>query len=141
MTIYSRKCSSFAAIFAQTYTYSVLVCILPMWRFSVFFHQLIYFSSIGILFHRIGIRSIVDGPLVEDTSVADILHCNVSRSFWITWTLDSVKVGQGDVINEPLLAWESTDVHPILGVSVTTGSGKPAHWHFPQEGRSIVPRK
>ena len=108
---------------------------------NIIFIVPIIFRQSAYFFNRIGIRSTVDGSLVKDTSVTNILHCNVSRSFWITWTVDSVKVGQGDVINQPLLTWQSTAVHPILALSVTTGSGNPAHWHFPQEGWLIVARK
>ena len=92
------------------------------------------------IFNRIGIRSKVTGPMVEDIAISGLLHCNESRPFWISWTVDSVRVGRGEILDEPLITWDSKDVHPILGLTVTTGSGNPAHWHFPQEGQSIVAR-
>ena len=67
----------------------------------------------------------------------NLLHCNVSRPFWVSWSVDSVRVGRGESVDEPLVAWESRDVHPISSLTLTTASGVHAHWHFPQDGQSM----
>lgn len=49
----------------------------------------------------------------------DILHCNVTRTFWITWTSDSIAVGQGGNFYEGRI----TEHKPMSRVNIVQAMG------------------
>lgn len=78
------------------------------------------------------------GLEVAKTDCVDIMSATEMRAFWISWFNDTVKMGEGDRIDErTILSWDATDPHPVVALSFSTGWGADGDWHFTYlEGRA-----
>ena len=75
------------------------------------------------------IRGSVGGSPLYEVNTPQILNCNASRLFWITWSSGTISVGTGSVPQQDrLLYFQDPQWHPVNSMSVMTPAGVAGTW-------------
>ncbi|CAH1794507.1 unnamed protein product [Owenia fusiformis] len=85
------------------------------------------------------IRESKQGQTVVFVDTPDILNCNVSRTFWVSWLNGAINVGRGPVVGmNSFMSWTDSDPYVVNVISVATGWGSSAIWKFQQDLPALV---
>lgn len=77
-----------------------------------------------------GLSSGGGGGVVE-AATPNVLHCNYTRSFWISWRGTYVQVGSGSVVGESVfLQLEDTNQYKIRAIAFDTSAPTVGLWEF-----------
>ena len=82
------------------------------------------------------IREFVNGTMMTRVTAqtVDLLNCDVSVSFWLTWINGTISIGQGVVVgSEQFATWTDPQPKVVGAVSMTTGYGSVGQWIFPRD--------
>jgi hypothetical protein len=61
----------------------------------------------------------------------DILNCNESRSFWVSWSLGDIKVGRGDIVDDQtIMRWVDPQPLAVGIVALSTGLSFEGVWRL-----------
>jgi hypothetical protein len=61
----------------------------------------------------------------------NVLNCNATVPFWLSWAFGHVKVGHGSIVNEQIfMQWRDPNPMSVSVVSITTGWGATGIWRF-----------
>lgn len=77
------------------------------------------------------LRDAVNGQTLTQSNTSDILHCTLTRMFWISWAGGAISFGSGTVLERSrLLYFKDSSSHPVNAVSVTTPIEVPGNFTF-----------
>jgi hypothetical protein len=77
------------------------------------------------------LRDAVNGQMLTQSNTAEILHCTMTRMFWISWAADAISFGSGTVLEQSrLLYFKDSNSHPVNAVSVMTPLGVLGNFTF-----------
>ena len=61
----------------------------------------------------------------------DILSCDESRPFWLSWAGGLIQVGRGTRVSvDRFIEWQETEPYPTNAVAISTGWGATGEWQF-----------
>lgn len=80
---------------------------------------------------KIGKDGLSSGGGVIEANTPNVLHCNYTRSFWISWRGTYVQVGSGSVVGESVfLQLEDANQYKIRAIAFDTSAPNIGLWEF-----------
>ena len=99
-------------------------------------HVIVHFHFLFITGGWSNTKSVIrDGKQGAEKFSAEtpnILSCNESRAFWLSWAGGNIEMGTGDVPggSVSILSWQDSTPRPVNAISVTSGWGAAATWQL-----------
>lgn len=70
--------------------------------------------------------------LQDEAGLHNLVHCDESRQFWVSWDNLRVEVGMGELGNNKFLSNQGTFSDHLTAVSISTGNDSMGQWSFLQ---------
>ena len=73
------------------------------------------------------------------TRTPNILSCDVSRPFWVSWLNGKIRLGRDELYDDDIVAWNDGSPHDVTSVGLATGvNGSGGKWEFSRDsGRNF----
>ncbi|ELU12988.1 hypothetical protein CAPTEDRAFT_69653, partial [Capitella teleta] len=67
-----------------------------------------------------------------EVETPDVMHCNETRYFWISWKNGVIEVGRGLVVGNRVFMvwWKDPEPYKVNGIAISTGFGAEGKWKF-----------
>ena len=79
------------------------------------------------------IRKEMQGIAMKEKQTPNIVACNATNRFYVSWADGEIKVGKDDPAVPPILEWKDVDPQPVNAVFLSSWSGYVGHWRYDRE--------
>ncbi len=75
------------------------------------------------------LRDSIGGSILAQSVTPGILSCDQYRTFWLSWTIHSIRFGVGNHVGQQeYLTWIAPTVRHIASIGLTTSQGSAGQW-------------